>query len=221
VKLHPSASERLAFLEQPGNLLRISKVLTFVVGFLIPFVLLGTFFAGFSFFLILQAPIRTLRDASEGVMFWMARGAWFLLFFAFLIVAFAPLAWLVSGVLGTQVQKQSSLDLIEGRKGIIPYLRLGFPALLLIIGVEIGSWVIPLDLLAPSGPAAVAIKFFLSIPMIFLAWWFLIYIRFITIRLLAGYSGARSPVWRMRLISLASSVWRFFSSYPAWSWSRL
>lgn len=188
--------------------------MTFVVGFLTPFVLLGAFFAGFSAFLILQAPLRMLRETSEGLLFWLAHGAWFLLFFAFLILAFAPLAWLVSGVLGTQVQKQAARDLVEGRRGPAAYLQLAVPALIMVIGVEVGSWVIPLDLLSPSGLAALAIRYLLWIPLVFLAWWFLIYIRFLAIRLFAGYSGDRRPVWRMRLITWASGIWLFLFFLP-------
>ena len=153
LKLHPTPSERLAVLNQPNQLFRLPWQLPFIVGFLSISILAGIFALAPPLLILILEPFRASRiwlgeiyqttpNLVNGILFWGVRSLWFVLFVAGIVGFLAPIVWLLSGVLGTQSQKQALLDLAEGRRGATGYLKLGIPAIVYSFGMEIGALVI-------------------------------------------------------------------------------
>jgi Zn-dependent protease with chaperone function len=230
-RLHPTAAERLLALNQPSRLFQLSWELPFVVGFLLAFVLGGVLLLAPPFYLFVLEPIRVARvelgnwyqanpHLLVSLLFWVVRGVWFLMFFAGIIIVFAPIAWLVSGVLGAQLQKQTAADLTAGRWGLMEYPKLGAPAVLLTLGMEVGFWTAPFNFFVPKSLAGLVVEIIMLGILTTLAWLFLAYARFITMRLFAAYTGATPPAWQTRLSRWALNGWLFICFIPGLVFNR-
>ena len=217
-RLHPTSAERLEALNHPSLLFRLPWILPLLVGFLLAFVLGGSMLLLPIFYSVVLEPLRVARivlgDAYQenpnllvGALFWLMRGLWFVLFFAALVGFFAPIAWLLSGVLGSQLQKQTAADLVEKRRGLVQYLKLSIPATLLTLGLEIGLWAVPFSPFTPNSLGEIAVSFVFLIVMTLLVWWFLAYARFISLRIIAVATGPKPPKAQIRLIGWVLNGW--------------
>ncbi len=230
-RLHPTAAERLVALNQPNYLFQLSWALPFIVGFLLAFVLGGVLLLAPPFYIVILEPIRVARvelsnwyqanpNQLTNLLYWTVRGLWYLVFFAGIIIVFAPIAWLISGVLGGQLQKQTAADLVEGRRSLTEYLKLGFPAVLLTIGMEVGFWTAPFNFFVPQSLAGLLVEVVMLGLIATLAWLFLAYARFIAVRLFATHVGATRPVWRTRLSAWALNGWLIICFVPGLVFNR-
>lgn len=180
VVFHPSFMERKVALNNPLRLFRVSPDLPFITGILLsllatnalgPFADLLTTLTSFG---VLALP----QQASAQDTAWLT--AKLLLFHAvpfFLpaVLALGALSFLVTGVLGTQVQRESLTDLVQ-RKRDWGYRRLLGPAFLLALGAEIGFLISPLSPVPTLWAEPVGLVFWL-VAFALLAWLWLVYLR--------------------------------------------
>lgn len=216
LRLHPSAAERLKTLEQPNRLFRLSWFLPFIVGFLLALVLGGMFWLIPRLYTLILEPIRVLRLnlPTGSLLWWAARALWYIGFLLLLIIIFIPMAWLVSGVLGPQLQKQIAANLVARKRGFAEYFKLVGPAIALALGIEVGFLVTPFSLYLPKSLAGFGIDILMIPLVIALAWVFLVYARFINIRLFATHTGIKHSTWKTRLGRWALNVWAFLFFIP-------
>jgi len=213
-KLHPDAKERIDALERPEILFRLSSKFVFLAGLLLSFIFAGLYFS-FAVFLAVGGIAQSLRDASVGLLYWLARGAWWLGFASLIILVFGSIAWLINGVLLPQIQKQAVLDLVNKRGGLIPYMQIGITALIFVCGIEFGFLVTPFGPFARKDMFDFLGEIFIIGPVLFImAWWYLLYIRFIAVRLSATQIGKNFSVWKSRFIKTASVLWTFLFFVP-------
>jgi hypothetical protein len=88
-------------------------------------------------------------------------------------------SYLLSDILGVQVQREAIADLVEGRRRTWGYGRLWWPALLLALGLETGFVVAPFNLGAPFALGAGMLAFWL-VGLTGFTWLWLSYIRALT-----------------------------------------
>jgi Zn-dependent protease with chaperone function len=220
LKLHPDAKERMDAIEHPETLFNLSLMIVFLAGLLLAFMFVGLYFA-LSTFLAFAGVFQSIRDSSTGLLYWFARGIlWFGIASLFLIVIGLS-GWLISGVLLPQIQKQTILELINKQHRWTQSIKMLITALILVAGIEIGFSMSPFGQFAPSDLWEFVLEFFIIAPILVLtAWWYLIYIRFISLRLSATQIGRNFSVWRSWFMKTASVVWAFLFFIPGLFLSR-
>lgn len=220
-KFHPDAKQRLDALEHPEILFRLSPIFVFLAGLLLSLIFAGLFFS-LAAFLAFGGIIQSIRDVSTGVLYWLTRGIWWLGFVSLILLVFGSIAWLVNGILLPQIQKQVVLDLVNKQRGWIQYIKIGIPALILIGGLELGFLLTPFGPFARMDILSFLGEFFIIGPvLVIVAWWYLIYIRFIALRILATQIGRDFSVWRSRFMTIVSGLWIFLFFVPGIILSRL
>jgi hypothetical protein len=213
-KFHPDPKERLAALQRPEILFRWSSTILFLAGVLLSFIFAGIYFS-FAGFLAFGGTILSIRASASGLFYWGLTGIWWAGFVLLIFLIFGLTGWLINAVLLPQLQKQTILELINKRNGWIQYAKMGIPAFILMAGIELGFFMIPFGQLAPNDFLGILLEFFVILPVLTcLAWWYLAYMRFVTLRLLATQTGRNFSVWRSRFVTVASSVWIFLFFIP-------
>jgi len=224
-RLHPTAKERLAALQDPSILFRVTPDLPFIAGLLLGILAAGLFSFGLPGALGMLAGIQALL-ASLALQA-QAHESMFLIRLAFaadaigtavlvisVLASVLGLGYLVAGTVGLQVQREAVADLSSGRRGFLCYLRLLVPAALLALGIELGFLIVPLAQLSPVGLALGdtldnPLKLLLPIPWIVAVagstWLGLIYTRYFARHLLGTHASASPPKWKRRLLTLALS----------------
>jgi hypothetical protein len=219
-KLHPNARERLDVLEHPDILFKLSQAMVFLAGLLLSFIFAGLSFS-FAAFIAFAENILTLRDSTSGPFYWVLTGIWWGGFVVLILLVFGLTGWLVNNVLLPQIQKEAIRDLLNKQSGWLPYIKLGFPALILAIGIELGFFITPFSQLAPHDTVWLLSELFLILPVLAcLAWWYLIYIKFVASRVSATQTGSYFSAWRGRFLGTASAVWVFLFFMPGLLLSR-
>ena len=220
LKLHPDAKERMHAIEYPETLFNFSPVIVFLAGLLLSFMFVGSYFA-LSTFLAFAGVLLSIRDASSGLLYWLARGLFWFGIASLIITVIGLTGWLINSVLLPQIQKQTILELINKQRGWMQYIKMLIASLILVAGIELGFFMTPLDIFAPNDLWGVVLEFFIISPILILAaWWYLIYIRFISLRLSAIQIGRNFSVWRSRFMKTASAVWAFLFFIPGLFLSR-
>jgi hypothetical protein len=213
-KLHPDADERLEALEHPELLFKSSLTIVFLAGLLLAFIFAGLYFA-FAAFITFAEAILILRDSASGYLYWILTAIWWGGFLVLILLLFGLTGWLVNAVILPQIQKQTILDLLHRQSGWLQYGRMLIPAMILVTGIELGFFMTPFSQLAPNDFLGIVIELFIILPILTaLAWWYLIYIKFVAARLLATQTGKDLSIWRRRLMSAASNLWIFFFFIP-------
>jgi Zn-dependent protease with chaperone function len=231
-RLHPTVNERLNAIQHPESLFNLSWVLPFSVGFLLAFLVGSSLMVMPVFYTLVLEPLRVMRIelgiAYQGnpvmmtlILFWLARGAWFLLFFSGLLMVFIPMAWLISGVIGTQVVKNTAVTLVDNQHGIKAYLRLGILAVALIGGWEVGVVVMPWGVNEAHGSDAWVLEILLTGVMLVAIWSFLAYVRFTMLHLFAGEHDTVLPAWRKRFSTFVHNSWLIALVIPGFMFQRL
>ena len=220
LKLHPDAKERMDAIEHPDILFNLSPMIVFLAGLLLSFTFVGLYFA-LSTFLAFAGVFQSIRDSSTGLLYWLARGILWFGIVSLILIVIGLTGWLINGVLLPQIQKQVVLDLVNKQRGWIQYMKIGIPSLMLISGLELGFLLTPFGQFAPNDLWGFVLEFFIIDPILILtAWWYLTYIRFISLRLSATQIGRNFSVWRSRFMKTASVVWAFLFFIPGLFLSR-
>jgi uncharacterized membrane protein len=220
LRLHPSPGERLAALEDPASLFRLSAKLPFFAG-----ALLGLGTAGAAILLtsggfviyagaitgilvlarVLPDPTLLSGSASTAGIAAPAITGVLVLGLGFL------LAYLMSGTLGIEIQRQAAADLANQRRGWRPYLKLWLPASLAAIGFQLGILLTPKSILANlpdlmNYPATLAILMALGVVFTFataiLFWLWLVHARYSSLRFFRSAASNASLQRRRRLLTL-------------------
>lgn len=138
-EFHPKASERLISLQNPERLFRLTLDLPLSLGFLFGMVL-----AGGSPILVRANQLRnTPGSGLEGFFGLLALAVATLIYLSLIL----SLSWLMSSSIGLQVQRQAAADRAHGTRGLLPYFRLFFPALVFQLAFEAGVYFMPYDTL--------------------------------------------------------------------------
>ena len=142
-----------------------------------------------------------IRDASTGLLYWLARGILWFGIISVLLVVFGSISWFINGVLLPQIQKQVALELFEKQRELIGYIKLFISATILVAGIEIGFAITPFGPFAPNDLWGVVLEIFIITPILAItAWWYLAYIKFISFRLSATQVGNIFSPWKSRFI---------------------
>jgi Zn-dependent protease with chaperone function len=232
-RLHPSPAERLAALEDPARLFRLSAELPFFAGALLGLGAAGTAIlltsGGFVLYAgaitgilvlaqvlpdptLLSGSAATAEIAAPVITGVLVLGLGFLL------------AYLMSGTLGIEIQRQAAADLANQRRGWRPYLKLWLPASLAAIGFQLGILLTPKSIFANlpdlmnNDPAALAILAALAIVFTFatsiLFWVWMVHARFSSLRFFRSAASNASLQRRRRLLTLFSAGLLFILIIP-------
>jgi hypothetical protein len=213
-KLHPDAKERMDAIEHPELLFKHSPMVTFLAGSLLALLFSGLHFSLASF-LAFAGVLQAIRDSSTGLLYWFARGVLWFGITSLIFLVFGLTGWLINGVLLPQIQKQAILELINRQRGLMPYLRMLFVAFILVAGIELGFFMTPLGFFIPMDSWGIVLEVFIIIPVLVLtAWWYLLYIRFISLRVSATQIGRNFSVGRIRFMQTTSVLWIFLFFIP-------
>lgn len=213
-KFHPDARERLEALEHPEILFKSSLIILFLAGLLLAFIFAGLYFS-FAAFIAFAEAILILRDSASGYLYWILTAIWWGGFAVLILLLFGLTGWLVNAAILPQIQKQTSLDLLHRQSGWLPYGRMLILAILLVTGIELGFFMTPFSQLAPDDFLGIVIEVFIILPVLTaLAWWDLLYIKFVAARLLATQAGKDLSIWRRRFMSVVSTLWIFLFFMP-------
>jgi hypothetical protein len=219
-RFHPDARERLDVLEHTDTLFKLSPAMILLAGLLLSLIFAGLTFS-FAAFIVFAENILTLRDSTSGLFYWVLTGIWWSGFAVLILLVFGLTGWLVNNILLPQIQKQAVWELLHKQSGWVHYIRLGIPALILIIGIELGFFITPFSQLAPNDMVWFLIELFIILPVLAsLAWWYLIYIKFIASRVSATEIGTSFSAGRRRFLGTASVVWVFLFFMPGLLLSR-
>ncbi len=226
-RLHPTAQERLDTLQDPSNLFRIKLDLPFLGGFLFGYILSGLL----RFIIFLWIPVRlgseiVFLHLVQLTINWppllssptiaLARlGMRHLIPDAALLGLLLVIAYLVTGTVGLQVQRESIAELLTGQQGYTRYLRLLLPAALMAIGFEIGILLAPLNFFAPRGLLPILLIPLGLIGLTFLTWMWLVYVRFFAQRLFGSHIQISAPHWTRRFLTLVMSGLLWILYLPA------
>lgn len=213
-RLHPSAAERIAALEQPLRLFGLSGEVAFLAGALaglaLPPLAMFTLQAGLALSGLASGTAATLGaqgQALELALWLLWAGA--LVMLVGVAAPFLAVAYLLSGALGLEVQRQAVADAHRDRRGRQGYTPLWRPAAALVLGVQVGAALVPLLPASPisvfatravtgADPLAVAPW---SAAGVAAAWLGLACARYWSLRFLGRHLGPRPPRWKRRLVT--------------------
>jgi Zn-dependent protease with chaperone function len=213
-QFHPDARDRLDALEHPETLFKLSPAMLFMTGLLLSFILIGIYFL-FAAFITIAETILILRDSANEYLYWVLTGIWWGGFAVLILLVFGLTGWLINGVLLPQVQKQAVLDLLNQQDQSTQYLKLWVSALILVAGIELGFFMTPFSQFAPQELAGILIEFLILFPLLTcLAWWYLIYLKFVASRSSATQTGGELSRERIRFINTVSAAWAFLFFMP-------
>ena len=221
LRLHPASQERLAALQDPDRLFRITNELPFFVGVLLSYVGTGATILGLNFMQILTTGStivilqlsKSLDDPSVSVAIDLIFLATRITFIAIGLAVGFGVVYLITGALGLAVQRETVADMNTGHQGWAMYFRLWKPAALVAIGFQTGILLIPFNYSAllpeiagdSRGPTVLVMAFLSTFAVACLTWLWLVYIRFFAWRILGSHVGTSAPDGKRRLLTLASS----------------
>jgi len=210
---HPETEERLHTIKHPEILFIPSVSFVLLAGILVSYILAGLTFS-FSVTLFFSGILDAIQGLFTGLFLGMHTIIKDLIFAIMVLPIFIAVSWLINLVVLSQVQRQTVMELINGKIGIIQYIKLGIVSLALVIGIEIGLLTTPFTPLFPDNLSEIPIELLINAPtLFFLVWWYLWYLKFITRKIYVTQTGKHLSVWRNRFIGIASKMWivLFFS----------
>lgn len=220
LRLHPSPSDRLSALQEPAKLFRVSHDLPFLVGFFIaivaasvmlPLALVATSVGSatsalgaliFGSYLISPDPSTVGLVSSVSTVFFILAVPLAFGLFAIPVVGMGYLAT----SLGTQVQREAVADLVVLDRSSRANLRLLVYAGIMVLGLEMGFLLQPFSVVWPSNLTAVLRIAAIMIGLVGLSWLSLVYLRYLSQRILGAHVGRRPPNWSRRLLTLIFAV---------------
>jgi Zn-dependent protease with chaperone function len=234
-RFHPTARERLAFLQNPTRLFRTALDLPFLCGYLLAIILTGVPLIILPIITGFGAAITFVESVIMSIIGNIEGGAALLVILPAALVfitAILPLlffsGYLIAGTVGLQVQREVMAEVRTGQQGITGFLRLGFISGIVALGIEIGFLVTPIPIFSPLGVfwGDAASDLVLMIPRIFFwligvtvfIWFGLLYARFFGKRLLGSHLGSSLPIWKYRFLTSILSIWLGLAYIPLLAW---
>lgn len=232
-RLHPTAQERLAALQDPERLFHVTTELPFFVSVLLAYGLLAVALS-LEFGLVVSdastiGQLQLFRQFYSTANFPILSLTFELnLFATSAAVASAAVLiggfslYFVAGALGLEVQREAVADLIAGHRGLSTYLGLWKPAALVAVGFETGILLTPYSFVAylpklinSRGLIVLGMVLLVTAILACLSWLWLVYIRFFARRILGSHASALPPHRARRLLTLASSGLLLVLALPA------
>ncbi len=229
-KLHPTAAERLATVNDPGRLFKFPLDLPFLVGFLMALVSINAFAlfsdltAGLGFaFVSGAANMMEMAEAKTSyLLLLLALGLLIMFVILAAVTLFLPvlaISYLMSSVLGLQLIRESLYDQMTERAGNGRFRQLGLVTVLWLLGLELGFLVIPVySAMSPFVSVYPTGELWRGFAMIvwwvgsgILVWLWLFFAHRVGTQLLGHYSGVELPRLRLRIIMIITSgvLWLF------------
>ncbi|MBL8080442.1 MAG: M48 family metalloprotease [Anaerolineales bacterium] len=231
-RLHPALHERLFSLENPEVLFKAKGHIAFFVGVLLPYTLLGGAFFIASQLIWFGLPMtnivivgvgfipisETVRSIIADVAV-IAMAAFALLI---IVVCFLSVAYMISGTLGVQIQREAIADLALKNRAS-GYQKLWKHAVLVSMGFVLGLFTMPVngyqwiaDILNGniSYSPFVTLTVFLALFTICATWLWLVYARFFSRRIFGSYIGTVPPKIGWHPLTLALSFVLLFLYTP-------
>lgn len=224
-RYHPSARQRLAMLQDPMSLFKVSYDLPIIAGLLLGFVITGLIWMTFKLMGIIQAGLNVFAagltelalDSSNVLLVsftHLAVTVAGLIPLGIYLIVCVALGYLIAGTVGLQVQRESVASTVTGQRGCAGHLRLVGLAALVALGLEVGSLIAPPYLFSPLGaiigglvdPAMLLLIFPWLLGFAALTWLGLFYGRVFSRRILGSHTGTSSPVRKQRLLTIAQSA---------------
>ncbi len=222
VRFHPSARMRLKVLYGDSKLIRISHTTIFLAGILLAFLLSGGIEVLLGVFISAASPIADVGQTTND--FGQLLVSVIILLVGFLILAivlFLAPAWLLTGILGVQIQKHAVFNWVADHRGFLSYFTLVVPAIIFTAGVELGILTVPFGVLIPQNFRSWLVELFISAPLLFIATFcYFCMMRFIALRILASQTGWKLSHWRNSFLKWASNFWSFLFLTPCFILSR-
>lgn len=220
VRLHPSPQDRLHALQNPDQQFQLRLEIPFFVGWLTTTIALGALEIYPQWVVALgRVPgitmlfVERMMANTSGVLYWLLGVMGWLIFAIAVLLVFSPLiafCMMVMGTLGLQVLREATADLYFGRVGSAGYVRLLLPALLVVLGMNLGAMTIPDGwlLLGPTVTPRVLVQ---APAAALLVWVCLLGLRLFGGRILGTQTGCKPPVLRRRMLLLAFGL--FFALF--------
>ncbi len=214
-KFHPAPRQRLAGLQDPGGLFLIKLALSFFVGVL-PGLMLGGLSSESQILIDILTGMGTgMEQVFGNNLFNNGWDAVLIAFMAFVLLAIPGLIiiHLITQSLGLAVQRETVANMVTGREGWSTYLNLWKPAVLVVIGFQIGNLLTISSILelfptlfqSLQGFLYLGLMIFLNVILVFLTWLGLVYIRYFSRQVLGSHVGISLPKGKMLLLALALS----------------
>jgi hypothetical protein len=223
-RLHPTIQERLAVLQDPGELFRVRPILPFLVGAL-PGLMLGGLFSQLELLLFLLAVMGLQIQRVFGEDVFNNDQNLTLIYFMMIALFAIPgivITYLITRSLGFAVQRHTIAEMVAGQAGWPVYRSLWKPALLVALGYQVGSLlpissmleVIPALMQNRSGLFYLLLLLFLLFAFAFITWLGLLYVSVFTRHVLGSHARKSPPRMKMRLLTLALSGLFLISYIP-------
>ncbi|MBI4739786.1 M48 family metalloprotease, partial [Candidatus Woesearchaeota archaeon] len=219
--LHPAAWDRLNALENPHTLFRLTLDLPFTVGVLIAFQIVGTFeifvplvvmLDRASFVLISNLASAVQTSAFELLILLMVSPPVVLvgiLVSTILVFPIFGISYLVAWTIGLQVQRQAVAEDVLKRQGCVQgcakYLSLWVVAAVIALGIEVGFFIIPINVFSPQTLTSALLAIPWLIGATGLTWLWLMFARYFGDRIFDGHVGLTPPKLKLRVLNAALS----------------
>lgn len=216
---HPALEERREILDNPSLVFGIRHDAAFLAGLLFGSLLVVAILL--TSLLVIAADAAAVLAISnlaqkyaeeKGLVYAMQfyyRTGLFLWSLSSFVVTYALPAmaiYLLAGTLGVQAQRESVLQVVEGRLHPHPYRALRKPAFLAAVGFEAGLTLVPLGPALPGSPGSVLGALLWVSYATLLLWLWLATIRFFARRILGRHVAARKPSRPVKWMTLGSAI---------------
>jgi Zn-dependent protease with chaperone function len=216
---HPTAAERRNVLDHPNRALAISPDIPILAGLLFGNLIGGTLIVTSVIVLVTDAlgvlmtesildRITRTYGLATAIRIYYPVGSftWSILMSVAAFALLSAASYLLAGTLGVQAQRESVLQVIQGRRTPHPYRGLLKPAFLTAAGFEAGLILLPLTPALPGKSwgfvGLILWLLFATLPF----WMWLSSIRFFARRLLGTHIADRNPVKQLRILKWASTI---------------
>jgi hypothetical protein len=208
-RFHPSPQERLKSLDDPEELFKLKTYLPAMVGVLAAYIIAsGTPILNTGITLWQTAGAAGSIQATS-LLTVLARPLAISILATFLVFTLG-ISWLVSSVLGVKIMRQAAAEMAQGERGLLPYLRLFLPALMLPLFFEVGSWIVPYDHIT-------LVPFFSELPLFVLLpglvlmtagiiWFWMSLLRYLAVQLFGAHTGDSPPKGKIWFIIITGTL---------------
>jgi|GEM_PF-1762373 len=217
LRLHPTPTERINFLQEPHRLFIMAYDIPLFVGWLTSTIIFGAgplYFSlmsslsqsGDAFVLILDSYMQSTSSELIANLMPIVALLTLLLVIIMIIVPFMLMAYLALQPVGIQVLHAMLRDLFLKQRGFDPYARLLLASILLAVGLYLGiltsSYARPLW--SVDSILLVTVRGIVLFAL--LLWLCMAGLRYFGGRILGFHTGKQAPVWKWRILFIMFSV---------------
>ncbi len=217
LRLHPTYTERINFLQEPHRLFIMAYDIPLFVGWLTSTIIIGAaqlyiplmsslLQSGNAFVLILDSYVQSNSSELIANLMPIVALLTLLLVITVITVPFMLIAYLALQPVGIQVLRAMLRDLFLKQRGFDPYARLLLSSILLAVGLYLGiltsSYARPL--LSIDHVFLVTVRGIVLSAL--LLWLCMAGLRYVGGRILGFHTGKQAPVWKWRILFIMFSL---------------